>query len=299
MKQFLKYLHAWVADFIQTLISCILVLFYSSPIVAKRTKKLRSKNKADNICVVLGNGPSLKSSLENGNVVQGVYFAVNMFAQSEYFHRLQPSAYFLIDGAFFQPYDDRTKDQVNNLTQIFNEVKWNMDVYVPNHADTRIFEHRITNSKIHFLKMNTIQVDGFKWVRHGIYRYNMGMPCCQTVLIAALMSAINMGYKTIHLYGADHSWTRDLQVDENNVVCYGDRHVYNPSLTVIKMQMNIATLLDCYSAMFKSHYLVRRYADSVGATIYNRTEGSFIDAYTRMKSEGNIGKSDTVRFDKS
>ncbi len=285
MKQYLKKMYAWASDLIQTFISCILVLFYASPAAAKRTRNLRSKNKDGNICVVLGNGPSLKSALENGNVVQGVYFAVNMFVQSEYFYKLQPSAYFLIDGAFFQPCDDRVKEQVCTLTQILNEITWDMDVCVPNHADTEMFKRRITNSKVHILKINTIQVSGFQWFRHVIYRHNMGMPRCQNVLIGTLMHAINMGYKTIHLYGADYSWMRDLRVDENNVVCYGDRHVYNPGLTVIKMQNNIATLLSCFSTAFKSHYLVRQYADSVGTTIYNRTEGSFIDAYKRIKSE--------------
>ena len=38
-------------------------------------------------------------------------------------------------------------------------------------------------------------------------------------------------------------------MDENNVLCYGDRHVYNTNLTEIK-KYGIADLLLYYSNMF-------------------------------------------------
>ena len=118
---------------------------------------------------------------------------------------------------------------------------------------------------------------------HWAYRHLLGMPRCQTVVNFALCAAINMGYENIYLYGADHTWTRDLFVDDDNVVCYGDRHVYNKNLTVIKKEGNFAQLLDAFSKMFKSHYLIEDYSKSVDVKIWNCAGDTFLDAYERLK----------------
>ena len=94
-----------------------------------------------------------------------------------------------------------------------------------------------------------------------------------------------MGYKNIYLYGADHTWTRDLFVDDDNVVCYGDKHVYNKNLTVIKKKEKFAELLNQFSLMFKSHYLLEKYSNEEGVKIWNCGSDSFLDAYERLKME--------------
>ena len=39
-----------------------------------------------------------------------------------------------------------------------------------------------------------------------------------------------MGFKTLNIYGADHSWSEDLRVDNNNRVCKISRHFYDEVL---------------------------------------------------------------------
>ena len=109
------------------------------------------------------------------------------------------------------------------------------------------------------------------------------MPRCQTVTNFALTAAVNMGYKIVYLYGADHSWTQDLRVDDENVVCYGDRHVYNTGLTIIKKENTIGHLLHQFAKMFDTHWIIKEYAEAQGCEILNCTKDSFVDAYKRLK----------------
>ena len=109
------------------------------------------------------------------------------------------------------------------------------------------------------------------------------MPRCQTVVNFAIGFAINMGYENVYLYGADHTWTRDLFVDDNNVVCYGDRHVYNKNLTVVKKRDTFAHLLSQFAMMFEAHYQLEDFSKTQGVKIWNCSSDSFLDAYERMK----------------
>ena len=92
-----------------------------------------------------------------------------------------------------------------------------------------------------------------------------------------------MRYENIYLYGADHTWTRDLFVNEDNVVCYGDRHVYKKDLTIIKKDGSFANLLDAFSNMFKSHYKIEEYSKIENVKIWNCSSDTFLDAYERLK----------------
>ena len=116
-----------------------------------------------------------------------------------------------------------------------------------------------------------------------MYNHAFAMPRCQTVTNFALLAAVLMKYKKVYLYGADHSWTKDLRVDDDNVVCYGDRHIYNTDLTVIKLDYSIGALLHNYANMFDSHVSINNYAISRNVRIINCTKESFVDAYERFK----------------
>ena len=70
-------------------------------------------------------------------------------------------------------------------------------------------------------------------------------------------------------------------MNDDNVVCYGDRHVYATKLEVIKKDDSIGVLLGHFANMFNSHWVINDYAKSMGVSIWNCTRDSFIDAYPR------------------
>lgn len=258
------------------------VLVLSSIKVAIKERNYFKLRKYD-VCCVLATGPSLKSAITNGELPSAEvdYFVVNLFCQSDYFQIIKPRFYFIVDGAFFSPTDERGQNLVNQLANKLNKVDWEMYLVVSSGAPNDGILKNITNSNVKILKMNSTTIEGYNTFRNMMYKLQLGMPRCQTVTNFALSAGITMKYNKILLYGADHSWTRDLFVDDDNVVCYGDRHVYNTNLTVIKHKRTMAEILSDFSKMFATHEIIRQYADTENVKIINMTKGSFVDAYDR------------------
>ena len=268
----------------QTIASVLRMTVLSSIRIAFRSKRyIEFKNSSS--CCVLGNGPSLKDDFENGKILieNNDIFCVNMFCASPLFTVIRPRFYFLVDVAFFYPSNDLHRSQVEALIEAFNRVDWKMYLITSSSSlsGSKLL-NSITNPNVELLKLNSTAVDGFGFFRHFAYSHGLGMPRCQTVVNFALCTAINLGYKNVYLYGADHTWTRDLYVDENNTVCYGDRHVYNKNLTVIKKEGTFAHQLIQFATMFNSHYLIEDYSSSKKTKIWNCSSDSFLDAYERL-----------------
>lgn len=277
----------FLGNLCQSIVSILRMSVMSSLKVARTSRKYKLLKTSDNCCV-LGNGPSLKDDFEAGRVLTegNDVFCVNMFCSSPLFKELKPRFYFLIDRAFLDPKTERHRSMVEGLINALNDVDWELFLVISSSAVSgSTLLKSISNEKVKIIYANSAGVSGFKGFRHWVYRYCLGMPRCQTVINFALCFSINMKYKNVYLYGADHTWTRDVFVDEDNVVCYGDRHVYNKNLTVIKKQGNFAQLLDAFSYMFKSHYLLEDYSKSQGVKIWNCSSDSFLDAYVRLKKE--------------
>lgn len=262
------------------------MLVASSISVAVKSKKY-SAYKDNQNCCVLGNGPSLMDDFQNGRVLceGNDILCVNMFCSSPLFFELKPRFYYIVDGAYFAPQTERHKSHIRELIEAFKRVDWDMFLVISTLSvgGGDLLRSLSGNNNIKIIRWNSVEVNGFRWFRHLYYRHRMGMPRCQTVVNFALCTAINMGYKNIYLYGADHTWTRDLFVDKDNVVCYGDRHVYKKELQVIKKSGNFASLLMAFANMFKSHYLLEEYSKSRGVSIWNCSSDSFLDAYKRLQ----------------
>ena len=268
-------------SFMSFLYICIL----SSQKTARRCRKEQRGDKSRNCCV-LGNGPSLKNAVEKGEVkyTDCDVVCVNMFCLSEYFSVIKPQYYFLTDLAYFAPKNERHKNLINNLIKKLSEVTWNMILVIPNIVPSGgKLLNQLNNDKISVLKINTTRVDGFKKLCHYYYNRQLAIPQCENILGVVLTKIVSWNYKTIYLYGADHSWTKDLYVDDNNVVCYGDRHVYDTNLSIIKMDHPLWVELRSFTIVFKAHIKIQEYAIAKGCTIYNCTKESFIDAYPRIR----------------
>lgn len=271
--------------FAQTFVSLLRISVLSSIKVAQQSKHY-TELKLHKSCCVLGTGPSLKDDFENERVItEGVdIMCVNLFCTSSLFKTIKPRFYFLLDGALFAPKTERHKQMIEIIISAFNEVDWEMFLVVSSSAITGgELLKGLNNNYIKVLQLNSAEFSGFRVIRHWVYRKGIGMPRCQTVVNFAICAAINIKYENVYLYGADHTWTRDLFVDNDNVVCYGDRHVYNKELTVIKKKENFAELLKCFAMMFDAHYLIEDFSKSQGVTIYNCSSDTFLDAYERKK----------------
>lgn len=284
MKSFLKKIYSSITSLFESFISILCVLFFSRYRRKGLTYYMKRNNNKELISV-LGNGPSLANSIEK-NIAQiksSELMVVNTFYESSLLLSLKPKYYIAIDPAFFREgvayADNRT---IKGFVSFLNQVDWEIFVLVPFEFFNSFTFKQIHNDSVTFIYINRTPIHGFTSLCHLLYRRNCGMPTPMNVLNAAVFCSINLGFKNINLYGADHSWLKDVRVNSLNETCMRDGHFYDDEnhLRVVK-GYDITKLLQHFATMFKSHKLLQQYAISRKVCILNCTPGSFIDAYPR------------------
>lgn len=281
VRRFVQTLIQFISDLGWTAFSTGMVLVLSSFRAARTGRKNKAKD--GRFCCVLGNGPSLKDALDNNEVEYDNcdVVCVNMFCKSDYFNKIKPRYYYLMDKAYFIPATPRHHQLIKDLVEGLNKVDWEMNLVVPVGMPCDFLLKDLNNTYVKIERINGIWVKGFRGFRHLCYKRQYAIPRCDNVLGVVLTMAVSKGYQKVFLYGADHSWTRDLYVDDDNVVCYGDRHVYHKELQIVKMNHPLHEELTSFATVFKAHLTINDYAKECGCEIINCTKGSFIDAYTR------------------
>ena len=243
--------------------------------------------------LILGNGPSLGEDLprliERREHETKDGMAVNYFALDERFATVRPAYYVLSDPTFFR--DSTHRNRVTELYRTLNEkVMWPMNLYVQYYNPER-FDYRaaLPNPNIRIVRFHTQLYRGFRGVEFWLFRRGLGSANFGTVVQVCEYVALLLGYKTLELYGVDHTLLDGLCVDEENRLCRADRHYYDAVPATPKpifqnvphrpytMSVYLAEVAD----LFRGHEVLRDYAASLGARIINRTRGSMIDAYER------------------
>ncbi len=233
--------------------------------------------------VVLGNGPSLRPLLlEHASFLEGKdLLMVNFSALSDDFTKFQPKYYLLMDPAFFE--DKGTRQEL--FVPMVAKTDWEMHLFAPTSAQKEVeWQEMISGSphiQVHWF--NATPVEGLTAFRHAFYRKGLGMPRPRNVLVACLMVALQLPYDRIYLAGADHSWMKEIWVDENNVVNEDRAHFYDEDGTRrVVSPHKLHELLDSMAIAFRSYHEVEDYSKAIGKKIINITSGSYIDAFERM-----------------
>ena len=248
----------------------------------------------DNSCVLLGNGPSLnktidqyKSFLNDKDLI-----CVNHFPISDYYELLKPR-YFMTSAPdlWLDDIDEKFVIASNRLFKaIAEKTIWNLDLYIPYEAKKyyRWRNHLKDNKSINIIYYNNVAVEGWRCFRHFFFKRNIGMPRPHNIMIPSIFNAINLGYKRIYLWGVDHSWLKDISVDENNNALINQKHFYDydssKETTLDKKgkgARKLYEILHKFMLAFKGYFILREYAEWRNVKIINQTKGSFIDAFER------------------
>lgn len=236
--------------------------------------------------IIMANGPSLSDTIANHTPSLDAHrlLAVNFAANTDEFYRFKPEFYVLADPAFFV---EKGYENVERLWSNFAErVTWPMRLFVPRKMLGRINTAAL-GGNITVEGFNMVGVEGFGWFERMVYGSGRAMPRPRNVLIPSLMCAIKMGFKNIYLTGADHSWTRTLEVDENNMVVTVQPHYYHDNneehsrIATIYKDIRLHEIINSFYVAFRGYHLIERFARSRGVRIINSTPGSFIDAFER------------------
>lgn len=235
---------------------------------------------------ILGNGKSLHES--NLKILEYVDFlVVNRHVLSENYKEIKPRYYVLADPHFFQH-----AEGLSILEKINSDTTWQMTVYIPYNRKTReVLPQYITNEYIDIIYYNTTPFKGFRKLKYLLYAKQLSMPVVQNVLVASIMIGILLKYRNIELYGVEHTWTKYLYVDENNIVYLENPHFFDKEKVNAKPVKDIQhteeypfyLILENYSRMFKSYWEIKEWVknSSVDVRITNKTKGSFIDAFIK------------------
>ena len=243
--------------------------------------------------LILGNGPSLAEDLprliERREHETKDVMAVNFFALDERFETVRPAYYVLSDPMFFR--GSACRDRVAELYRVLDEkVTWPMNLYVQYYNPER-FDYRtaLPNPNIRIVRFHTQLYRGFRGVEFWLFRRGLGSANFGTVVQVCEYVALLLGYKTLELYGVDHTLLDGLCVDEENRLCRADGHYYDAVPATPKpifqkvphCPYTMSVYLAEVAELFRGHEVLRDYAASLGARIINRTRGSMIDAYER------------------
>lgn len=276
LRNVFKRLYLALEKSIETIISLLSVCLFSSFSTGRKFKKIY-KNQKNDTCYILGNGPSLKEELDknielfcNKDVV-----VVNTMCKSLVYKVIKPKFYILLDPIIWDPKWSEYKAVVDGLLN----TDWEMSLVLPQHCPKEYCSIFTANPNIKIVFYNATRIVGFSNISFSLYKHGLGLPYSRNVTTPAVMCAVNSGYKKILLYGADHSWTRELNADEKNRIYIQDTHFYEDDVKrYLPVGMYREYLLQHYIT-FLSHHIMNKYAKYRGAKIINKTKYSFIEDY--------------------
>lgn len=263
--------------------------------IVKHSKLICNFEKANNtnILKILANGPSLKHyNPESESFLNEDYLVVNDFASTDLYIKIKPQLYVLADGTYGEKYENLKENLRDRHIKTFSallKTDWEIELYVPFSILKSITERLSSNPYIKIRGINMLEIKGLAKFKFLCYKYSLGMPLAQNVLIPSIFIGLQKRYKYLYIYGADHSWIENIRVDVLNRVCLYDKHFYDkgtPEMTpwykpngeIFKMH----EILDILSKTFYSYSELNDYSTKLNIQIFNMTGNSFIDAFKKQ-----------------
>lgn len=285
MNRFQKFLKDLFDSFF-SLIKIILLSRFFTDIKKNRTNQEE--------VVILANGPCLTQDLNINRqfILPRTKFCVNFFALSGEYEIIKPEYYVLAAPEFWlAKTTDFFREKKENLIQILvRKTNWKMKILIPYQAKGSDFVNRVSqNKQIEFLFYNNTPVEGLPSVSNLLFKLNLGMPRPHNVLIPSIFLALNLGFKKIIIFGADHSWHEEIKIDESNTVTVNHEHFYDTSkvqMPMYKLEGEKYFIHDIFRKLhfaFKGYFVLRDYASFLNAKISNASYRSYIDAFERIK----------------
>jgi len=280
----------------QTFISCLRILLQSNFKGILKTSKLQ-----ENRLLILGNGPSLKDSLEKFDKLPSSnldLMAVNAFATTSYYNKLKPKYYIINAVTYFQKDEEMSPFYIELRKTLFQhlleDTLWDLYLMVPFRAKkSKEFQELISQNKhLHPIYFNQTPGEGFQCFTKLVYSRSWAIPRPHNVLIPAIMNSLYLGFKEIIIIGADHSWLSEISVNEKNEALVHQKHYYDEQSSrpekvqdYITRPRRLHEILHKYYLSFQGYWDIEQYSRKRGATIYNSSEISLIDAFERKSLE--------------
>ncbi len=247
---------------------------------------------------ILGNGPGLTGDEERlRDAIRATdSIGLNRFAESELFTRLQPRLYVLCDPVFCgREADVESPGLLAMRRKLFEAIRsrldWDMTLLVPSYGKSEIAD-RLSHPRLKVLPFNSAKLDHrlMAWIKYPLLRKNWACFSLNNVMVASIYLSINLGYREIILVGADHSWSEQMRVDDQNRICMEDPHFYDgaqkPPQVVLsegRAPYGAAAFFQDLVNTFTMYQELQGYARKMGVRVWNASSRSYIDAFERLR----------------
>jgi hypothetical protein len=245
--------------------------------------------------VILGNGPSLKKMIEEHEsfLTNKELLCVNHFPNSDLYEKFRPKYYMTsapdlwldtIDAHFVQA----SKKLFSTMAE---KTTWELLFFIPYESKKhKRWQNQLkqnSNIKIHYY--NNTAVEGWQWFKFFFFKTNIGMPRPHNIMIPSIFNSINLGYKNIYLWGTDHSWLKEISVNEKNEALINQKHFYDETVSTPKTldkrgvgARRLHEILHKLMLAFGGYFILKDYAENRNVKIINNTPNSYIDAFERQ-----------------
>ena len=271
----------------------ILILSHFKPKVQKK-QRLRE-------ALILGNGPSLKGMISSfGKELDGKdIICVNHFPSTDEYEKIRP-AYFITSAT--ELWMEGIKPSLLNASEktfnaLVSKTSWPLELYIPYEARKYPKWQNILkqNNHIKIIYFNNVGIEGWKWLIHLLFKKNLAMPRPHNVVITSIFLSINLGYKKIYIWGAEHNQFREITVDMKNNVLIHQKHFYDESSSKPQAMLKdglhprrLHEILYKFMLSFKGYFILEDYAKECRVKIINQTPDSLIDAFDREELSQDI-----------
>jgi hypothetical protein len=239
------------------------------------------------------NGTSLNENLHELSTLDrnNHKFAVsNFFLNSNFYDNLKPDYYFLSDPLFFKTNNDKINLFFKNL---YNQTNWPLVLIIDSkYLSNRNIELLKNNNNITILtyKYITMYFGNFNFNKF-LFNFFNSSPFFQNVLVSMLSFFIKNDFKKICIWGANHDWFLNFNLDINNILTLKDYHFYNSSIKTTSLHHNSNNLFLQFRNLTILHYSYR-FLSYVSKTknikIINMNENSWIDSFEKYNKNESL-----------
>jgi hypothetical protein len=275
-------------------------------LLSNKFKKFDSKIPPNQTWWVLGNGPSLRQVLNQipTEPQNQVFCVVNYFALTEDFSRLRPRAYVLSapELTFMEENsipEDILLDKQRLYRNLTEKTQWPMSLFVPYPTLKKTWFKELlkSNANIQGVEYNSTPLEGPRGFCNFAIEWGWGMPRPHNVLIPSVAIALRSKAKRVYMMGAEHSWIKTLEVNDDNVVVLDHQHFYDPGKQVATMDHStfrprrLHEVLQKFLYSFQSYWVLSDYSKKKGIEVVNLTPNSYIDAFKKRQFDPALFKS--------
>ena len=203
----------------------------------------------------MGNGPSLSATIQDGKDFfnDKLLFSVNFAAKSPYFTELKPNFHIMADPAFFAE-----SKHYGIFETMASKIQWPLTLFLPTSAKKikswQKYKQKLeSNPNIRIAYFNMTKINGSLCFIDVATMKGWGGPAPRNVMIPAIILSMRMQCPNIYLAGADHSWLKDISVNEKNEVLLNDKHFYDQLLDNQKSDFSFEDLAGIYEQNGESH----------------------------------------------